>query len=360
MTNSLSTFIAHARKKGMDHQTIRLLLLSAGWKEKDISEALASETLDMPVPLPPDAGSARDAFFHLLSFTSLTATVVSLIILFFQYWDRLFPDVAFPSYGTAELSTIRWSIAAVIVSFPLYLWMMRVLRKEMSKHPEKLNSGVRRWLTYLILFVTACTLVGDLITVLSSLLEGELTLRFILKAATIFLLCGLPFYYYFQTLRMDATTYAKSPLHAQFRWLSIVIVLVAVVWGFFIIGSPSYGRAEKLDEARVNDLRAIQSEIFNQVWEGRAWEPKGVPPPTKLPKPLPETLDEVAANATFQKLRIMDPETEQPYEYIISTPSIFKLCATFTLARDQQYDIFWDHSAGYHCYEFDALSSQMR
>src|SRR4051812_22121831 len=123
---SLNNFIAHARSKGMDLPSIRMLLLSAGWKEKDVSAALASESLDIPVPLPPDVGSARDAFFHLLSFTALASIVVSLVFLYFDYIDRLFPDPAFPMYSN-DASGDRWEMAVLIVSFPLFLWMSRIL-----------------------------------------------------------------------------------------------------------------------------------------------------------------------------------------------------------------------------------------
>jgi hypothetical protein len=127
MTSSLSTFIAHARSKNMDHQTIRLLLLSAGWKEKDISAALASESLELPVPVPPDTGSAKEAFFHLLTFTGLYATVISLIILSLQYISRLFPDPAMRDIYSAgaDVSAIRWSLAVVIIAFPLFILLSR-------------------------------------------------------------------------------------------------------------------------------------------------------------------------------------------------------------------------------------------
>jgi hypothetical protein len=90
--SSLDAFIAHARSKDMDHATIRLLLLAAGWKERDVAQALAAQGLDMPVPVPPDSGGAREAFLHLLAFSSLYTTVISLIVLFFTYINRLFPD----------------------------------------------------------------------------------------------------------------------------------------------------------------------------------------------------------------------------------------------------------------------------
>ena len=71
MAQSLGTFIDHARQKGMDHATIRMLLLSAGWKEKEIARALTAQALDIPVPTPPDVGGAREAYLHLVAFAAL-------------------------------------------------------------------------------------------------------------------------------------------------------------------------------------------------------------------------------------------------------------------------------------------------
>ena len=129
----------------MDHATIRMLLLSSGWKERDIAQALSAEGLDMPVPVPPDAGGARDAFFHLVNFAALYTLVISSIALFFQYWNKLLPDAATDyAYMAEDFSGIRWGMAAVLVSFPLLLWMSKILLKEMRKNPEKSWGGIRR------------------------------------------------------------------------------------------------------------------------------------------------------------------------------------------------------------------------
>lgn len=357
---SLSTFIAHARDKGMDHQTIRMLLLSAGWKEKDISGAMASEGLGMAVPLPPDSGSARDAFFHLLGFTSLLSTVGSLIFLFFQYWNRLFEDAAFrdSSYSTYDnFGSIRWGIATLFIAYPLYVWMSRLLHREMSRHHEKQASGVRRWLTYLTLFFTACVLVGDLVTVVFYLLQGEITVRFLVKALTLFIICGSVFSYYFYALRMAAEEYGRSALHFAFLAFSGFLVALAIVWGFLIAGGPMYGRQQRLDDQRMQDLRTIQNEIYNIAWGSMdRWSPSAPKPEN----PLPKTLNDVAANVTYQKISTVDPETQAPYVYTIVDATKFKLCATFSLPRDMEYDVFWNHPAGEKCFEFDLLDRNTR
>lgn len=360
MSNSLHAFIAHARSKNMDLQTIRLLLLSAGWKEKDISSALASETLDMPVPAPTDGGGARDAFFHLLTFTTLYSTIIASMVLMFEYLNRLLPDAARQAYYvySSDFSSIRWSLAVVMVSFPLFMFLSRILHREFTKHPEKLFSGIRKWLTYLTLFVTACTLIGDVITLFFYFLDGELSTRFILKVMTVFVLSGLPFWYYFTVVRQEQEKYATSPVHKVFFGLMSVIVPLVFVWGIFIVGSPMYGREQRFDDQRVSDLRSIQNEILDQVYGDKRYV-DSASSMTALPKPLPKSLDEVAENADYTKIEVKDPKTGVPYEYIVKGTS-YDLCANFGLSRDQSYDIFWNHEAGRHCFTFDALDTRSK
>ena len=62
--------------------------------------------------------------------------------------------------------------------------------------PEKLESGVRRWLTYIALLLASATVIGDLVTFLSYFLRGDLTTRFVLKVVTVFVIAGGVFWYY--------------------------------------------------------------------------------------------------------------------------------------------------------------------
>jgi hypothetical protein len=204
MQQSALDFITHARGKGMDHATIRVLLLSAGWKEKDVAHALAAEGLDVAVPEPPGGGGAREAFHYLLLFTALYTMAVSLIVLFFQYLDILFPDPAWQRWEYAaefSRSTIRWSLSALIVSSPLFYWLTFVTTREVRANPDRARSAIRRWLTYLTLFVAAVTAMFDLITLLYYFLQGELTTRIALKVLVLLVIVGIAFVYYLLSLR---------------------------------------------------------------------------------------------------------------------------------------------------------------
>jgi hypothetical protein len=358
MDTSLAPFIAHARKKGMDHATIRMLLLSAGWKEKDIAQALVAESLDVPVPLPQDVGGAREAFLHLFSFACLFTTLVSLTVLLFQYLNRLFPDAAFmDNYvdPVADLTGIRWSMAAIIVTFPLFVWISRILARDLAQHPERARSAIRRWLTYITLLVTGLTLVGDVVTLVFYLLEGEITIRFLLKVFVVLLLAGVTFLYYLFSLRLPGPTpsVGRIPAIRLLRWIAWATVAVTLLWGVYLVGNPSTQRGRHLDNRRVEDLRMIQNEMRTYTLGDTFYDGRNAP--TQLEKPLPADLRTLAANARYQRLTLSDPETGAAYEYRIVDPTHYELCATFETERRQRYDIAWDHPAGRHCFRFDAL-----
>ena len=78
MAKNLSRFIDHARQNEVDHATIFLLLRSLGWKEKEIANAFATHELATPIPDRLRIGSVRDAFLHLLIFSALHASILSL------------------------------------------------------------------------------------------------------------------------------------------------------------------------------------------------------------------------------------------------------------------------------------------
>lgn len=202
MNEDLARFVDHAREKGIDLAGLRDLLRSAGWKDREITEAICARELDLPLPLPPGTSSARDTFMQCLAFSALYTWVISLLVLFFTYIDQAFPDPAQSRYAAESArSTIRWSLAVLIVSFPLFLVVWRSLLRQIALHPEKAQGGSRRWLTYLSLFVGALTILIDLITLVYRFFEGELSTRFLLKVFVLLVITGAVILYLAYTLQ---------------------------------------------------------------------------------------------------------------------------------------------------------------
>src|SRR4029077_17640031 len=98
---------------------------------------------------------------------------------------------------------IRWSLATLIVAFPVFVSVAWLIGRAVRLDPIKAPSRVRRKLTYLTLGLAAFVLIGDFISVVYNFLGGELTIRFVLKVVTVGLIAGTAFGYYLWDLRGD-------------------------------------------------------------------------------------------------------------------------------------------------------------
>lgn len=297
---------------------------------------------------------AKDVFAYLLTFVMLYIGVVSFIALFWQIINVQFPDpVSF--YYQGSYDAMRNAIASLIVVWPVFLVMSRYLHLDMRTHHEKADLWVRRWLTYLTVFVAAITMIIDLITLINSFLSGELTISFILKTLVVLVVAGGVFAYEFWDLKRSPDSSQKT-----LNLLSIgsaVLVVLSIVAGFIFVGSPAEARDIRLDTQRLTDLQGIQSQIISY------WNTTGA---------IPASLDQLADPLTGYVLPT-DPVTHAAYEYTPKTDLQFNLCASFARStpegeatRGAQYygtpyplydvngnPIFedWKHEAGRGCFD---------
>ena len=204
-SEKLHTFIEASKAKGAADDFLVNLLREQGWAAKDIYAALGRYYQSLTgLPVPVRAGgageAARDAFLYLLALSTLATWTIALGSLMFTYIDRWFPDplVRQPIAASFEVSS---EMACIIVGFPIFLLVMRFILREVETRPEKLESGIRKWLTYIALLIAAGTVIGDLITFLTFFLQGELTTRFVLKVLTVVAIAGSIFWYYLGSLK---------------------------------------------------------------------------------------------------------------------------------------------------------------
>ena len=217
--------------------------------------------------------SPKDVFMHLLAIGVLYVSVVTFITLLHQYINFIFPDLLNYYYYTSVLNTILWSTSALIVVFPTYMFLSWLINKDIARESEKKELRIRRWLIYFTLFIAAITVIIDMVSLIYNFLSGELTIRFLLKVLVILLAAVAVFGFYIWDLRRkDVVRSRKTRIIA---WVTSAVVLVSIVGGFFITGTPVHQRQVRLDERRINDLQMIQNEIVNY------WTYKG-----KLPDSL--------------------------------------------------------------------------
>ncbi len=304
-------------------------------------------------------GTPKDVFLHLLSTFTLYVSVVSFITLWWQYINVRFPDVLQGTINYALSSVygpIRWAMAALIIVFPIHVLISWLIGREFKINPERRDIRVRKWLWYITLFISAVTIIIDLITLLYNFLNGDLTTQFFLKTIVILIVASAVFGYYLWDLREKGNASNKPRLMA---WVVSIILLASIIYGFFLIGTPATQRQRRFDEQRVNDLTQIQSEIINY------WQQKSV---------LPVTLNDLK-NSISGFTPPLDPETNQPYEYITSGINwpvgqlLFELCSTFKtstmngggtvpssrlkspIGAYYPYQQNWNHGVGRACFD---------
>jgi len=291
----------------------------------------------------------KDFFLHLLSIVTLYFAAGNFLALAFQYINILIPQIGEEYYAyEGYLGTIRWAISSLFVVFPVYLWSTWLINKISAKDPSKKEIWVRRWLLYFTLFITALVIIGDLVVLINRLLEGEFTLRFILKVIAVLFVAGQIFGYYLLDLRENKFKY---PFRKIFAYTTSAFVLVGIVSGFFMIGSPAEQRARQLDATRVQHLQQLQYNLVDY------WQNKG-----KLPIKL-EDLNDDLRGVFVPK----DPETGVDYGYAIKGKEKFELCAAFAKASEMQRETTttpypyakeaflgqssWNHTEGNYCFE---------
>ena len=203
---SLQQFLETARNQGVSDDVLIGLLRGRGWPEADIYRALAdSYEARAGIRVPPyrRSGSAKDAFLYLLSLSTLATWTIGLGSVMFTLIERWIKDPLAQNnyYYSGGVYQTADSLACVIVAFPVYLFVMTYIVRTVESHPEKRDSAVRKWLTYIALLIAAGIVVGDLITFLTYFLRGELTARFVSKVATVLVIAGGVFWYYMGSLQ---------------------------------------------------------------------------------------------------------------------------------------------------------------
>jgi len=285
----------------------------------------------------------RDFFLYLLVTVTLYISVVGGLILLFQFINLAFPDPL--DYAMGIRDSIRWGAAMLTILFPVFAFTTRFLHRDLVHFPEKAEYRIRKWLLYLTVFVAALVVIGDLITLLYNFLNGDLTIRFLLKIVAVGLVSGLVFGY--ELFDVRRTDFQATSGNRVISWSLAAIVVLVIVVGFYLSGSPFEQRRVRFDEQRLSDLQNIQYQI-TEYWIAKT--------------ALPSTLADVQSPLTGFVLPT-DPNTHEAYGYEKIATLTFSLCATFDTTSESAiknrntYPLkegtmdFWDHGTGKVCFE---------
>lgn len=258
----------------------------------------------------------REVVLQLFVIVTLYAVAVHVGMVFHQLVNAWVPDPALERGGYGPFASfrgpLRYALAMLVVFVPIHAWARRALHQLTDASADVRTMRSRRWLGYITVAVAGIILAGDLVAGIHRFLDGELTLRFILKAVAILTIAAAVLWYERQELHRGDDA-SRIRLMRRGGVAMLAVIGVAVVAGFFAAGSPATSRRAQLDQQRVSDLQSIQWRIVE------VWQQTGT-----LPVSLDALRDDISGFIVP-----FDPETQHPYEYHIVTDAQFELCATF-------------------------------
>lgn len=300
--------------------------------------------------------AAKYAFFYMLSLVALIFMALSTGMIIFQLINKNIIDILSEFRGRFSSELLKFAISALIISAPIFYVTSRQIYKSLFLGKLDKDSGIRKWLTYFILFVSSVVMIGWLIGTINSFLGGELTTKFLLKAITAIGIAAAIFSFYFHDIRREEVRDKKDKVIRIYLFGSLIVITVAFIGSLFIVESPTETRNRKLDYAIIEDFNQIDGAITTYYSENN-----------KLPESLEILIDEFSY---ITDKELQDPVSNALYTYRVSGEKEYELCATFRTSNQEEdmefryVDKRWLHEAGEQClgqkvHEIDSRAKEL-
>ncbi len=285
--------------------------------------------------------AAKYTYYYLLSLVALVFTAIASGTIVFEIINKYVPDII-EQYGNAyDSSGLRFGISALVIASPIFFFLSRLIQKHLGSGELPKDAFIRKWLTYFIMLVTSVVMIGWLIGTLNSFLDGELTLKFGLKALTALSIAGVIFGFYYYDLKREIIVGQADGFIRLFGSVSLAAVLILFAASVMIVESPAQMRRIKLDNMVIDDFGQLRSAIESYYMDKKS---------------LPDNLDVLKADYNYiSDDTLKDPETGKAYGFRKLEAKKFELCAVFRTSNKDKADRFdytkaeWPHEAGEQC-----------
>jgi len=288
---------------------------------------------------------AKDFFLYLVTFFSLAFVAFGEGSILFQLINKFISDQIERTISPFDQGGVKFGIAALIIAGPIFFFVSKIIVKRISEKKTPLESSVRKWLTYIVLFLAAATVIGDLIALVINFLNGDAPWGFLLKVLVILLIAGAIFGYYFWDMLKAGNDREKKKMNFIVTRVIVAILALSLVASFFIIDSPAVSKQKRVDDQAVANLQNIDSSVrgyFNQTGN------------------LPKSLNDL--NKTGLEPAIQQGAGNITYEMKVS--DVYRLCADFVRSNKADTDPTiimmsdeWKHDAGRVCFDRIALKT---
>ncbi|TRZ78681.1 hypothetical protein D4R87_00085 [bacterium] len=300
-------------------------------------------------PQPKQNNSAKFAFLYMISLVALGFVAYSAGAIIFQIINKYIPNpvnTLKTYYDCFDSGVLRFSIAAIIVATPIYFIATRKINRELFMGNLDKESQIRKWLTYLIMFISSVIIIGWLIAVIYQFLDGEITARFILKAITVLAVSGTVLSYYWYDIKREITFGERNTVIRIYSWMSFMVIIAILIVGIFFVESPQEMRDKKYDQATLEILSSIDGAV-NTYYKNN----------DTLPEDMQELLD---ASTIMSETSMQNKIEVNDITYSKTSGTKYELCAIFATSNQEDTNCYsytyyldneWKHDIGHQCIE---------
>lgn len=290
----------------------------------------------IPIDKEESSNSALHFFLYLVLYLSLAFMSSGVGSILYQLINKFFLDTNGNNLSGFSNSAAKYGIASLVISAPIFFYLSWLIAKYLWSGKIHEDSLVRKWLSYVVLFVAAGTIIGDLITLIFNVLDGTAIPRFLLKVLVIILIAGSIFGFYLWDMRkkdMSGKSYKENRLIAYVYGLVVLIVFIS---GFFIIDSPVSARNRILNQNIINEMQQAQYEVDSYY---------------QLNKKLPNTiadLNNTMIKENFGKFAIIYKKTgTDTYNFCANFSSSYADDSKYS--DNRYYQQTWNYEKGNFC-----------
>lgn len=291
--------------------------------------------------------SAVIAFLYLLTLVTLGFTAFAIGDILFSLITKYVPDPLLDNTAWAYRD-LKFSIASLIITAPLFIVLANYIQKYIKSERISLESQVRKWLSFVTIFIASCIIIGVLIGIIVNYLDGNLSLRMFLELVVVLAISTMILLYnIFDIRRQDVPK--KNILRMVFNWVVIPLSIISLVIAFFLVESPTQARSRRVDEKTMNTMSQIKSGLENYYYND---------------KNLPNDLDTLKNQGDKYYIYAEDFSTIDK-DHVISYERLeanrYTMCADFLLSSEQIKEITYDtymaemfpHNAGNNCFTYE-------
>jgi len=285
--------------------------------------------------------AAFDAFLNLLSLITLGWLAHAFGTVCFQLINKNLGDINnYTSSSYYYGGMLKYGIASLLVITPVYFLAINLLHQQYKKGELNHESGIYKWLTYLMLLISSLAIIGSLITLITSFLNGNYTLPFILKILVVIIIAAVIFGYYLYDL--NRKDYSKKDFVSLVVGSVVALsAIIAIIVGFLNVDSPLEARNHLEDSKIESALNQIYYYINNDYI---------------VEKKLKDSYD---FNLILNNFLV----SSDKISYRKISDKEYELCADFKSKSQLIGDRFtpwFNHSAGRQCYTINAQTEYER